>query len=241
MYESGELTEEESAVVFNSMFDRLWPKLLPQQIDLEGLPSVVSSNAITNTDVPVPVCTECGACCAAFVRVPLEPGSAVRDEDVWNVEKNVGGSDIVVDRFIKRRKGDFACSQLEGELGVKVTCGVYENRPKTCRTFEAGSDRCHAIRRAYGLEPFLSLEEMSAVLNILNERDTSVAGRGPVINSVRFVSADDVGLVRIEADMSDGSEAVIHEFDPKKETWYRSQFEGRTLRDAGGIVSSAGK
>jgi Fe-S-cluster containining protein len=238
LFESDELTEVQSALLFNSMFETVWQHMLPQQIDLEGLPAVVSSNAITETDVPVPECTNCGACCAAFVRVPLEPSSSVPEDATWKITAEAIDDSLVVDRFIKRRSDDFVCSRLEGELGVKVSCGIYEDRPKTCRTFEAGSDRCHAIRRAYGLEPFLSIDEMSKAMDRLEERDRMKTSGAPLIDSVRFVKDPD-GLVRIEADLTDGSGAAVHEFDPKAETWYRSQFEGRTVAEAGRLVASS--
>src|SRR5205085_9638922 len=41
----------------------------------------------------------------------------------------------------------------------RTRCEMYELRPRSCRAFEAGSDRCRAVRRAYGLEPPLALSE----------------------------------------------------------------------------------
>jgi len=238
--EMDQVTEDEAARGFNSMFDELWPKLLPQQIDLEGLPARVSSNVITPSDVPVPDCADCGACCGAFVRVPLDPGSRVASSDTWDVRAEIDGTDLVVDRFLKRRKGDLACSKLAGAVGEPSRCSIYEDRPSTCRTFEAGSDRCHAIRRAYGLEPFLTLEEMSEAVGRLDERDDDGStGGADMVESVRFTNGDR-DLVRIEAAISDGSFRVLHEFDPGGETWHRSQFEGFTLSEVKKLVSGNG-
>jgi Fe-S-cluster containining protein len=237
LFEADELTVEESSRLFNSMFDEIWRGLFPQQILIEGLSAVVPSSVITETDIPVPECEECGACCTAFVRIPLEPESTVPKNSTWSVAVEIGEIDLVVDRFIKRRKGDLGCSQLDGEVGGQVSCGIYEDRPRSCRTFEAGSDRCHAIRRAYGLEPFLSLDAMSVALERIDERNSSKQNGVAVIDSIRFVEAEG-GRVRIEASMDDGTKATVHEFEPTEETWYRSQFEGRDLRDAGKIVSA---
>ena len=223
-----ELTEEETVVLFNRMFDRVWEGLLPQQLDIEGLPAKISSSSITTTDISIPDCGECGACCTAFVRVPTEPESEVPEDACWTVTKEIGTEQVTVDRFIRRDAGSHYCSQLRGELGVKVGCSIYESRPGTCRTFEAGSDRCHAIRRAYGIEPFLSIEEMTAALELLAERN---GDRTPVIERVHYASSGNNGTVAISAGMSDGSSVLLHEYDPKIETWYRSELEGRTVHD----------
>lgn len=227
-----ELSEEESACVFNGMCDELWPELLPQQIHIGQLPARTSSNVVTTTDTPVPECSSCGLCCTAFVRIPAEPESKVEDDETIRVIKSIGEFEIVVDRFIKRDPNDFRCTKLEGEPGVAVSCSIYERRPNSCRVFEAGSDRCHAIRRAYGLEPFLTTSEMSAALERLDERDQMKGTGETLVDSVRFAEASDGQRVSIEVVLTDESEMLIHEFDPARETWYKSQFEGMTVFEA---------
>jgi Fe-S-cluster containining protein len=225
-----ELSEEEIIQLFNRMFDRVWETMLPQQLDLEGLPARISSNAVTTTDIPVPDCGTCGACCTAFVRIPAEPESEVPDDACWTVEKEIGGEKITVDRFVRRDAETHRCSQLHGELGVEVSCGIYEDRPSSCRAFEAGSDRCHAIRRAYGIEPFLTIEEMTAANARLEER---AGGGQPIIEKVDYRAAGLAGLVEIKAELSDGTETSLHEYDPKKETWFRSELEGHSVQEVG--------
>lgn len=44
------------------------------------------------------------------------------------------------------------CIALEGTIGERVGCTIYDVRPKPCRTVEAGSDECHARRRDQKLE-----------------------------------------------------------------------------------------
>lgn len=229
LLERDELTEEESVQLFNGIFDLIWMGLLPQQIDIEGLPARVSSNVITETDVPVPDCTECGACCTAFARVPAEDGSGANDEDCWKVTKELPAGRVVTDRFIKRKPDSMHCSELEGELGVNVGCRIYDSRPITCRTFEAGSDRCHAIRRAYGIEPYLTLEEMAIAGERLEARNG--AGSAQMIESVVYSSSDEGSQVRITARLTDGSDALLHEYDPNEEVWYRSEIEGFSMED----------
>lgn len=43
------------------------------------------------------------------------------------------------------------CSALEGEIGREVSCGIYPDRPKACRDFEAGSMECKLTRLRMGI------------------------------------------------------------------------------------------
>lgn len=44
------------------------------------------------------------------------------------------------------------CAALTGTIGVSVTCSIYEDRPRTCRVFEPGSEQCVNIRKWAGFE-----------------------------------------------------------------------------------------
>ncbi len=56
------------------------------------------------------------------------------------------------------------CIALEGNIGEKVRCSIYENRSSVCRAFDASwindtpNERCDKARAAWGLPP---LEEDS--------------------------------------------------------------------------------
>jgi Fe-S-cluster containining protein len=39
------------------------------------------------------------------------------------------------------------CAALRGRVGARVSCSIYEIRPRACRRVEAGSDRCLQYRR----------------------------------------------------------------------------------------------
>ncbi len=43
------------------------------------------------------------------------------------------------------------CSELIGEIGKNVSCGIYNNRPQTCKDFESGSERCRELRIKNGM------------------------------------------------------------------------------------------
>ena len=51
------------------------------------------------------------------------------------------------------------CVALDGEIGKRVRCTIYEGRPGPCRDFApyaplgVGDDACDRARRRYGLAP----------------------------------------------------------------------------------------
>lgn len=57
------------------------------------------------------------------------------------------------------KKHQLKCCALEGRVGERVRCTIYENRPSTCRHFEASFEngapnpRCDQARAAHGLAP----------------------------------------------------------------------------------------
>ena len=162
------MSDAEFVDLQNSLYEKIWGKLLPPQILTDGLSNTVSGNVITDPDAEIPDCMTCGACCAAFVVVDAE-NADIPEDKVWIVQSLRNGSEPG-GRFIRRREGDLACAGLEGRVGDRVNCTIYDARPKMCREFEAGSDRCHAVRRAFGIEPFLTLEEMSEANRLLDNK-----------------------------------------------------------------------
>ena len=54
--------------------------------------------------------------------------------------------------------------------------------------FEAGSDKCHALRRAFGFEPFLSLEGMSEAIEKLEAKPEKSEPK-ETIRDVKFIEA----------------------------------------------------
>ncbi|MDH3530346.1 MAG: YkgJ family cysteine cluster protein [Acidobacteriota bacterium] len=167
------ISADKFADVQNSLYETIWGKLFPPQILTEGLSNTVEESVITDPDAQAPDCMACGACCAAFVVVDAED-SKIPAEKLWIVDFEKKGE---TGRCIRRREEDFACAGLEGRVGGPVSCGVYDDRPGMCRKFEAGSDRCHAVRRAFGIEPFLTLEEMLEAKRRLEARAPFAATR----------------------------------------------------------------
>jgi Fe-S-cluster containining protein len=102
-------------------------------------------------DRPHP-CLSCGACCSHF-RVSFYWSEAVPEEFTEKLNshrcfmKGTGSPDRP------------RCIALEGEVGVRVACGIYASRPTPCRDFEASYEngvenpRCASARTAKGLAP----------------------------------------------------------------------------------------
>jgi Fe-S-cluster containining protein len=98
---------------------------------------------------PGEACLECGACCASF-RVDF----ASQELGCNGGHVPEGLSVEVTDTLCRMRGTDHArprCAALTGNVGERVSCGIYEWRPSPCREFEAGSDACHRARARHGL------------------------------------------------------------------------------------------
>ncbi len=218
----------------NEMYEQIWGRLFPLQFLTHDLSNTVSGNIITPDDEPIPDCITCGACCGSLICVGVDPGNPISSEDCWEITKEGENSEFTVDLYIKRNEENFSCSKLEGEIGEKVSCSIYETRPPMCHAFEAGSDRCHAIRRAYGFEPFLSLTEMFEARQKMDLRDNE--SDSEVIVSAVFVERGRTEDLQISVLFSNGLNKIIHTFNPRVETWYQWQFEGLTITKANELI-----
>lgn len=103
-------------------------------------------------------CLKCGACCAFY-----------RASFYWaeGDDATAGG----VPAELTRKLDDFRrmmigtggstprCIALEGTIGEKVRCTIYESRSSVCRDFQAAwidakpNERCEKARAAWGLSP----------------------------------------------------------------------------------------
>lgn len=99
----------------------------------------------------VSACQDCGACCATF-----------RVSFYWAEAADGGGGVPValtekVDSFHRCMRGTWAaaprCAALQGEVGRKVSCTIYPQRPSPCHQVEEGSAQCQRARRHHGLLP----------------------------------------------------------------------------------------
>lgn len=103
-------------------------------------------------------CTSCGACCATyrvtFRRSELDdmPGGLVPARLADRIDEH--GACMRGTAHRPRR-----CVALQGMIGVKVSCAIYEYRPSPCRAFAAeaalghGDISCGDARRLHGLPP----------------------------------------------------------------------------------------
>lgn len=96
-------------------------------------------------------CTTCGACCAAY-RVDF----SVYEVDGYGGRVPQGFADEINGNTWRMRGTDHVpirCAALCGQVGVKVSCGIYEWRPAPCHELEPGSDGCLRARQRHGLPP----------------------------------------------------------------------------------------
>ncbi|HXA47880.1 MAG TPA: YkgJ family cysteine cluster protein [Burkholderiaceae bacterium] len=102
-------------------------------------------------------CMSCGACCAYF-RVSFYFGELAGQSGGWvPVELTSKVNDFRV-AMKGTEAGKSRCIALRGEVGYAgVSCSIYENRPSTCREFNAwqadGSPdpECQRLRALRGL------------------------------------------------------------------------------------------
>lgn len=108
-------------------------------------------------------CLTCGACCA-FLRVSF----------YWaeGDDATPGGVPVEltekVDYFLRAMRGthqkEIRCIALQGQIGKKVRCSIYERRPSVCRQFRPSwrdgipNDQCDRARQSKGL-PLLTPED----------------------------------------------------------------------------------
>ena len=94
-------------------------------------------------------CITCGACCSAF-RVSfywqeaqqrgIEEASLVQITP-WRVA------------FAGTERQPPRCVHLDGVVGEKTGCRIYEQRPHPCREVQPGDEKCQQARAAHGMPP----------------------------------------------------------------------------------------
>jgi uncharacterized protein len=220
----------------SEMYEQIWNRLMPPQLLTENLSGKVANNIVTQNDAPVPDCMTCGACCALMPCVGIPPTMDLDPELYWDIIKETEVGEIVVDRYLRRDGETLVCSALDVSE-TKVSCSIYESRPQMCRDFEAGSDRCHALRRAVGLEPFLSLDEMSEAMEKLDARPTK-PDPSNIIRNAEIKRDEETGRQIIAALMLSGTLKQIHAYDPSEEIYFQFEFDGLRLDAAHRLIAS---
>ncbi|MDX2024268.1 MAG: YkgJ family cysteine cluster protein [Deltaproteobacteria bacterium] len=117
--------------------------------------------ACYRSPTPVPPfaldCQRCGACCTNPAEnrnegfrdwVEIDPRDVILQRPKQRhliVLNNEGQPHLRLDPAGR-------CVALRGKLGQRVTCAIYEIRPRACQRLQAGSDRCLEYRRERGFE-----------------------------------------------------------------------------------------
>jgi Fe-S-cluster containining protein len=105
-------------------------------------------------------CRSCGACCWSMV--DQEYYADVTPEDVERLPKRfvklhvVQSEEAIATKWQKQAAGPFkgvsacVCAALRGSLMHRVSCSVYENRPRSCRNaLQPGDRSCRETRRMF--------------------------------------------------------------------------------------------
>jgi Fe-S-cluster containining protein len=110
-----------------------------------------------NSEDPGANCSTCGACCGPFEgSEPVRVWATLVFEDLAKLDPFLFGQLTGDDGNIGYRTANslhsgLVCEHLEGVVGQRVKCGIYEKRPKCCRDFQPGSPRCRMARAVRGL------------------------------------------------------------------------------------------
>lgn len=108
---------------------------------------MASTSLITNFN-----CLECGACCAIDSTIPSWAHKPIENSDpnLNYLKINQYVNTYILGYFqMKISKNCDRCIALEGDLGKRVSCKVYEHRPNICKNFEIGSKLCLDARSKF--------------------------------------------------------------------------------------------
>lgn len=229
------IPENEFYPMIYRMYAEIWFSRFPAEISTKRLTVKRDKNVLTPKDAPIPDCVTCGVCCEMMLCVGVRPYEEISPEDIWDITVQGKDGEIVVDRYLRRDGETLACKQLTNDDG-RTVCEIYETRPKMCRDFDAGSDKCHALRRISGLAPYFTDEQTNEGIALLDARPPR-AEDSEIINSVNFVETDS-GNLDIIASLKNESKKTIYNFDPKVETWRQFEFDALTLNEAEELIAN---
>jgi Fe-S-cluster containining protein len=106
-------------------------------------------------------CQSCGACCmpdeAGDVYVDLAEDDVLRLSPAFRQRAVVDLRATTGDPWLSLRtkrddEGHCVCIALQGTIGARVSCSIYERRPDGCRDYQPGTTDCRQARRNAGLE-----------------------------------------------------------------------------------------
>jgi len=231
--------EEEFWMMMSELREQQWGNLSQPQLPIEDLPYKAAKNFVTPLDAPVPDCLTCGACCKFVFVIGLNPTDTIPAENIWDVmQRWKENQEIVIDRFLRRDAETLHCAALDTTTASgKAVCQIYEQRPRSCHNFEAGSDKCHGLRRLYGFDPPLTVMETLSALQTLESKAASPV-KAEKIRRVKIVEKAETDELTIMAVMEDGSDQPLYSFDPNCEFWMQFEFAGLTLAAARDLIDS---
>lgn len=231
------LSRDDFSQVISNLEKRIWEILKKEAVPFGKLSGRRDESFLTPIDAPVPDCQTCGACCIALLLVDVKESDETPVENYWDITIRTRSGEAVVNRQLRRDSETGNCLALEGEAGKSVACGIYEKRPDDCRKFEAGSDKCHALRRAYGFEPALTDMETGAFMMKIFLRDERVGDERAVYHT-QIKETEKPDEFEIEVFFRDGSALTIHRFDAGEENWLESEFSALTLAEAKNLIAA---
>lgn len=232
--------------------ERKRAKIFEPQLPLGRMTKRRGENIVADRNGSVPECVDCGVCCVFALMVPVRSAEAKKLPAYWEVFADDAPEEPTIGILLPRNAENGQCVNLEGRIGEKVGCSIYSDRPGACHDFEAGSDRCHEYRRMYGLEPQLDgnyAAELERKLSSL-PNDDLISYAAIVVDWISTVVESSVdeskkeiakkrSQLKIVAFINDDIETpyVIHSYDPSVETWFESDFLGKSVDDAKMMVS----
>ena len=117
-------------------------------------------------------CLECGACCAAFrvsfywAETDAHPEGCVPQQMTTAVTPFLAA--------MRSSAGELPrCTALEGNIGARVRCTIYEQRSSTCRDFTAFSPECRHARHKHKLPPLDNAANSYAVQTYTKQLTTA--------------------------------------------------------------------
>jgi Fe-S-cluster containining protein len=237
------------------LLDERKPELMFEpQLPLGRMTKRRSENVVTDAADAVPDCVTCGVCCSFALVVPAGKTESHMLPAYWEIYPDDAPEQPPIMRIMPRDAENGHCVNLDGEIGKKVGCSVYGDRPAACRDFEAGSDRCREYRRMYGIEPQLSENEAAAFSAKLEQTPAKgVISYAAIIvdwiSTVSTASADDPETTKMTKRSQlkivafvdeDETPHQMHSYDPAEETWFEEEFLGMSVDDAKEMISRTG-
>lgn len=121
------------------------------------------NKAVTSHD-----CLKCGACCVpeerdagCFTYVPVDSQReinrlpsrfVIRHTPTSALPTTTLDRDVAGEMLTRETRRGTRCIALGGQVGVAVSCKVYNDRPNICRSFKPGSIECLGAREQAGLK-----------------------------------------------------------------------------------------